>query len=64
MITVSYYIIPAEDAQRLGVTRFRKGNAEHGYVVTPGDLSGADAGILQRARKVTERQALNFIKKL
>ena len=59
-----YFIISSEDAWTLSLATFRKGNTEKGYVVNSGDLASAPRDIRNRAREVTEQEALDFIKEL
>jgi len=59
-----YYIISAESARRLGVTAFRRGNEELGYLVTSGDLVTAADDIRRDAVQVTEKEAFEFIEQL
>ena len=59
-----YYIISAQDAHQLGITSFRQGNAQKGYLVNVGDLSTATQNIIARAQEVTEQEALAFIETL
>lgn len=59
-----YFIISSEDAWLLSLAQFRKGNSEKGYVVHSGDLVSAPRDIRNRAREVTEQEALEFIKQL
>lgn len=61
---MKYYIVSGEDAVRLNVTQFRRGNMEKGYVVTAGDLRPIASEENATWREVTEREALNFIKEL
>lgn len=35
---MDYYIIPADLARQLGLTDFRTGDEQHGYVVNTSDL--------------------------
>lgn len=63
-MTVPYYIISSKDAQTLGVTTFRRGNANKGYVVTVGDLATAPDHIRKTARPVSEKEAEQFINEL
>lgn len=60
----SYYIISSRDARVLGVTGFRNGNTEKGYVVTVGDLVTASEQIMKSAKPVSEQEAEKFIKEL
>lgn len=64
MNILKYYIISAADAHRLGVTSFRQGNERKGYLVHSDDFIGATEDFLQRARLVTEQEAVEFIKSL
>ncbi len=59
-----YYIINADDALTLGLAEIRRGNNEEGYVVNAGDLVTAPEEIKDRARLVSEREAIEFINKL
>lgn len=59
-----YYIISAQDAMFLGVTEYRRGNAEKGYIVNGGDLATAPQQIKNNAQEVTEQEALIFIEQL
>lgn len=59
-----YYIISSEDAHKLGVTAFRKGDNVRGYVVTVGDLVTAPEEIRDSALPVSEKEAERFIKEL
>lgn len=61
---MEYYLITAKAAQQLNVMRFRRGSTEVGYIVTSGDLVTADDSILKEARRISEREALEIIKKL
>lgn len=64
MKKLRYYIISADDAGRLGVTGYREGNAEDGYLVHSDDFACATEDFLQRAIKVTEKEAVEFVKTL
>lgn len=59
-----YYIISAESARKLGVTDFRRGNEDMGYLVTPGDLVTAADDIRRDAVQVTEKEAFEFVEQL
>lgn len=59
-----YYIISAQDARFLGVTEYRRGNTEVGFLVHGGDLETAPEQIKAAAREVTENEALKFIEGL
>jgi len=59
-----YYIISAESARKLGVTAFRRGNEEKGYLVTSGDLVTAADDIWSSATRVTEKEAFEFVEQL
>ena len=64
MIKLKYYIISAEDACRLGVTAYRRGTSEKGYLVNSDDFACATDDFLQRAELVTEKEAVEFVKSL
>ena len=64
MNALKYYIISHRDAARLGLTGYRQGTPEKGYVVHSGDFVGATEDFLERAQLVSEQEALNFIKTL
>ncbi len=64
MKPIQYYIISHEDALRLGVTSYRQGSPKDGYVVHGGDFVCATQDFLDRAKPVSEQEALNFIKSL
>ena len=64
MSKLKYYIISAEDARRLGVTPYREGNSENGYLVHSGDFACATADFMERAIEVTEKEGLEFVKTL
>ena len=61
---MQYYLISEEQAERLGLTAFRRGNAE-GYVVTSGDLApyGIREAVADGAQPLTEDQAKKIIQK-
>ena len=60
---MKYYIISAEDAQKLGLHTFRHGNRK-GYVVNASDLEHTEKGRETEAREVTEQEAIKFINEL
>lgn len=62
---MQYYLIPAELAERLGLTSFRRGNS-NGYVVTSGDLSpyGISKAVAEGAQPLTEDEAKEYIKNI
>ena len=64
MKAIQYYIISHTDACRLGVTQYRQGNPQAGYVVHSGDFACATEDFLERAQPVSEKEALDFIKAL
>ena len=64
MSKLKYYIISADDAQRLGVTSYREGNSEDGYLVHSGDFACATEDFLERAIEVTEKEGMDFVKSL
>lgn len=64
MKAIQYYVISHDDALSLGVTEFRQGTAKKGYLVHSGDFACATADFLERAIKVSEQEALEFIKSL
>jgi hypothetical protein len=64
MKAIQYYVISHDDALSLGVTEFRQGTAKEGYLVHSGDFACATADFLERAIKVSEQEALEFIKSL
>ncbi len=64
MTKLKYYIINGEDACRLGVTAYRRGNPERGYLVNSDDFACATEDFLQRAVLVTEKEAVEFVKTL
>lgn len=64
MSRLKYYIISHDDALRLGVTKYRQGTPKDGYVVHSDDFACATADFLERAVEVTEKEAVEFVKKL
>lgn len=64
MKAIQYYIISHTDACRLGVSQYRQGNPDVGYVVHSGDFACATEDFLERAQLVSEQEALDFIKTL
>lgn len=60
---MKYYLIPATDADMLGLTECRRGNQESGYVVTTGDLCTAPADMRDSATEMTEAEAVDYIMK-
>ena len=63
-MTTKYYIISADDARLIGVTEFRNGNEEKGYVVNGGDIEKAPRNVKRKARLVSENEALDFVSNL
>lgn len=63
-MNTKYYIIKADHARMVGVTDFRQGNEEKGYVVNGGDLVTAPQDVRTEAREVTEQEALEFVSNL
>ena len=64
MSKLKYYIISHDDAVRIGVTQYRRGTPQDGYVVHSGDFACATEDFLERAVEVTEEEASEFIKSL
>ncbi|SDZ94959.1 hypothetical protein SAMN05216455_10235 [Segatella bryantii] len=62
---MQYYLIPAELAECLGLTSFRRGNT-NGYVVTSGDLApyGISEALADGAQPLTEDEAKEYIKNI
>ena len=63
-MNTKYYIISNEDARQMGVTEFRLGSPEKGYIVNSGDFGVVNGEILARAQEVSEKEAKEFIEKL
>lgn len=63
---MKYYLIPFVLASKLGVTGFRHGNSNVGYVVTAGDLVplGIEVAKAAGAVAMSEAEAINVINKL
>lgn len=60
---LKYYIIPDALGQTLGLTRYRHGNAEDGWLVNIGDLAvyGVERAEQEGARMVALREAKDFV---
>lgn len=63
-MNTKYYIISYEDARQMGVTEFRLGSPEKGYIVNSGDFGVVNGEIQERAQEVSEKEAKEFIEKL
>lgn len=63
---MDYYIISAELAERLNLTKFRNGNKEKGYLVNSSDLStiGVATAIQLGAKYTSSWEANKFIEDL
>lgn len=64
---MKYYIIKAELAGILGLTAYRYGNREAGYLVNQGDLVMCDMGQESdngQLKEVSVSQARQFVNKL
>lgn len=63
---MDYYIVQNALAERLGVKDLRQGNSNVGYLVNSGDFSGIglQTAISQGARRVSEKEARQFVDKL
>lgn len=60
----AYYRIPKKLAERLGVTQYRTGNADYGYVVNAGDFApvGTAEAVKCGAEKLTEKEAIRIVR--
>jgi len=63
-MTTKYYIISADNARTLGVTSFRNGSEEKGYLVNDSDVEYAPGNIRREAREVSVQEAKEFVKNL
>lgn len=61
---MKYYLISNKAAEQLGVTGFRQGSREKGYLVNVGDLATASDSIREGAQEMTVMEALNFLNEL
>lgn len=63
---MKYYIIPMGLAERLSLTGFRTGDAEHGYIVNSSDLVtiGIDEAKIWGAKEITAWEAKKVIENI
>lgn len=63
---MDYYIIPADLARQLGLTDFRTGDEQHGYVVNTSDLEvfGIEEAKQLGAKYVSVWEAQKTIKEI
>lgn len=60
----NYYIISADHARLLGVTDFRYGSEQDGYIVNGGDLAVATQDVWNEALPVSEHEAEQFVQRI
>lgn len=64
MKAIQYYIVSHDDALHLGVTQYRQGTPDEGYLVHSGDFACATEDFMERALPVSEKEAMDFINSL